>query len=977
LIGDTLLHYRIEEKLGSGGMGEVYRARDTKLNRDVALKILPPDLAGDPERRKRFEREAQAVAALKHPSIVTIYSVEMADETPFLTMELVEGQTLSELIPENGFSLARFFELAVSLVDAVAGAHAKGITHRDLKPANIMVDEDGRVKVLDFGLAKLFEPAATPEGATMLGDASATSEGKVLGTTAYMSPEQAEGKPVDHRSDIFSLGIVLYEMATGQRPFQGDTSLSVLSAILKDTPSPVTQIKHLFPRSLDRVIHHCLAKEPDRRFQSALDIRNEMEALKRELESGEMEARRPASRTKFNATKPAIGVGAVVVLAVAVILGPRLFKTGSGGRAVGALGENPSIGVIGFENLSDPEDSEHLGRMLMGLITTDLAESGGLKVVTTPQILSALRQAGNDTQSSFDAAVAGKAAAQAGADIMLVGQILQNGDRLLLTAELAEVKTGNTLGSLKKEVASEDDLFSLAGDIADEVRIRLEAEEAPSASPEVDLAEMLTNSPQAYRNYALGEVALNRQEWSEAVENFDRALREDSTFAMAYYRKAMATWWISSSHDALAILEEGEPHVGRLPRHWQTLYRGVFEYFDGRDEDAYRTLTRLVEVDTENQDALYVLGEICTHSPRHMDLAKARDYFERALEIDPTFTIVLYHLIDDHVQAEDLPAAERVLARCRAEAPDDEALGQSELVLLNAQGKWEEAIALVERLRAGGYTGGDEDLVVALIFAGKRDQALALAEKAASKRSSELSGLGDAQSAFGLFRAALESYRKAIRGTGTRLNAAGYWARTVRIHLLMGDVEGAVAAGESSLAAAPEFFPGHSSLAYALHVAGRESQVDEVQSGTEQLAKELDLGWGDYWVKLLRAQIHFWRGQIAEAETALDAAFEYPPIHRAHVTEWYLRGQILDAKGDAAGAAEAFSRAQTAPPYWMDCVESVMVVYLRARAEEKAGNPVAAREHYEQFLNYWGQADVPIPEVEDARARLKALKEGL
>jgi serine/threonine protein kinase len=269
-------------------MGEVYLAEDTKLDRQVALKILPAELAGDSERRARFEREAKAVASLNHPNIVTIHSVEEDKGFHFLTMEMVHGKSLSELIPEGGLALTRFFDFATPLADAVSTAHQNGVTHRDLKPDNIMMGDDGRLRVLDFGLAKLAETASGEEGPAEAPTQSVTQEGKVLGTVAYMSPEQAEGKPVDHRSDIFSLGIILYEMATGQRPFKGDTSLSVLSSILRDTPSSVTDLNTRLPRQLGRIVRRCLQKEPNRRYQSALDLRNELEELQEEVATGEV-----------------------------------------------------------------------------------------------------------------------------------------------------------------------------------------------------------------------------------------------------------------------------------------------------------------------------------------------------------------------------------------------------------------------------------------------------------------------------------------------------------------------------------------------------------------------------------------------------------------------------------------------------------------------------------------------------------------
>ena len=297
LIGQTVAHYKILDKIGSGGMGDVYLAEDVTLDRHVALKVLPPELADETERRARFTREAKALAALNHPNIVTVYSVEEADGVHFITMELVKGKTLAEMLPKKGFSLRKFFEIAIPLADALAAAHQQGIAHRDLKPANVMVSEDGRVKVLDFGLARS-EFSRRDGGA--LPTRSATQEGRVVGTPAYMSPEQAEGKTVDARSDIFSLGIVFYEMLTGERPFSGDTAASIVSSILRDTPRSASDLQPAIPRELTRLVHRCLAKGQTDRYQSAIDLRHGLEEAKQDLDSGDMVASHlPASRRSF------------------------------------------------------------------------------------------------------------------------------------------------------------------------------------------------------------------------------------------------------------------------------------------------------------------------------------------------------------------------------------------------------------------------------------------------------------------------------------------------------------------------------------------------------------------------------------------------------------------------------------------------------------------------------------------------------
>jgi serine/threonine protein kinase/Tol biopolymer transport system component len=327
VVGDTVGHYRVLKLLGCGGMGEVFLAEDTRLRRQVALKSLPPVVGGQPERLDRFEREAQTLAALNHPHIVTVYAVEQFGDTRFLAMEYVDGQTLADLMPKGGLPLRRLLVIARQIVDAVIAAHERGIIHRDLKPANVMVAPGDRVKVLDFGLAKLRDGAESASESTAL-TREASHEGKIVGTVAYMSPEQAEGRSVDQRSDIFSLGVMLYELAAGVRPFTGDTSLSVLSAILRDTPKPITDLNRAQPRELARIVRRCLMKDSERRYQSAKDLRNDLDELEQTLNSGELDRLpKPAASGPSRVAVAIVAAATVAVGAAAVIwwrpTGPR------------------------------------------------------------------------------------------------------------------------------------------------------------------------------------------------------------------------------------------------------------------------------------------------------------------------------------------------------------------------------------------------------------------------------------------------------------------------------------------------------------------------------------------------------------------------------------------------------------------------------------------------------------------------------
>jgi len=384
--GTRLGSYEIASLLGAGGMGEVYRARDLRLQREIALKVLPEIAASDPDRRERFTREALAVAALNHPHIVTIHSVEDAGSTVFLTMELVNGRALSTVLQPGGLPLERVLTIGIAVAEAMSAAHQKGITHRDLKPANVMLGEGehaGRIKVLDFGLAKIVEPQRGFSPASMLPteERAGTAEGRILGTVAYMSPEQAEGRAVDGRSDLFSLGVVLYEIATGQQPFAGETSLSILSAILKDTPRSVTEINPALPADLGRIIRRALAKDPERRYQSAKDLRNDLQDLKASLDSGELAPLSSASQVAVplaasDRSAPAAEPAPSSDAQVAVALVRKHSRALAAAAIVLALAAAAVVFVLDRRNPEPLSESSKAVSSLADLQVTQLTTSG-------------------------------------------------------------------------------------------------------------------------------------------------------------------------------------------------------------------------------------------------------------------------------------------------------------------------------------------------------------------------------------------------------------------------------------------------------------------------------------------------------------------------------------------------------------------------------------------------------------------------
>ena len=388
MIGRTLSHYEIVGHLGGGGMGEVYLARDTRLERQVALKVLPADVAGDPERLGRFRREAKALAALDHPGIVTVFSVEEADGIQFLTMAHVEGQTLDRLIPPEGMPAERLLELGVALADALQAAHEHGIVHRDLKPGNIMVDGEGRLRILDFGLARVEESVPlSSQLATLTMEAPMTRRGMVLGTVPYMSPEQVQGERVDHRTDIFSLGILLYEMASGRRPFRGENSASLISSILRDEPESLAELRPGLPQHLVDTIERCLEKNRADRFPTARELHAQLVGIGSSVTARRAGVARPrskaarlgiGSRLFAAALILAIGAGMVWILSrapgepttFAGLSWNRSRETNGAPTAAATLAVIDSLAVLPLVNLSGDGEQEYFSDgMTEALIT--------------------------------------------------------------------------------------------------------------------------------------------------------------------------------------------------------------------------------------------------------------------------------------------------------------------------------------------------------------------------------------------------------------------------------------------------------------------------------------------------------------------------------------------------------------------------------------------------------------------------------
>lgn len=671
--GTRLGPYEIADLLGAGGMGEVYRARDSRLARDVALKVLPSEVASSPDRLARFEREARTVAALNHPNIVVLHSIEDVDGKHFLTMELVEGGDLGSFATPGSLPLTRVLDIAIPLADALAAAHERGVVHRDLKPANVMVTREGRVKVLDFGLAKLAQvgPASQTSGvdatqaATLASPIS--SAGQVVGTVPYMAPEQLRGEAVDARTDLFSLGIVLYELITGRRPFNGATSADVSSAILRDAPARLSSLRADLPPDLERIIGRCLEKDPERRIQTAKDVRNELESLRREMESSVSQAPRSGVVAPAPATQPARDV--------------------------------PSIAVLPFANRSRDEEDEYFSDGLADELLNVLAKIRGLRVAARS---SSFQFKGKNE----DLAVIGK---KLNVATLLDGSVRKAGNRVRIAVQLVKVSDGFHLWSETYD-RTLDDIFAVQDDIAQsvvkELRTTLLGEEPDSkASGEVKAqvaaaAKGRGTDAEAHRLFLQGRYLVNRlssQDVAKGIGYLRKAVAADPGHALAW----ACLSWAHALEGAIGFagVDDAFPKAREVAQHALALepelaeghlaLASVQHWYDWDWKSADASYRRALELAPGNAEVLRAVGllALCLGRPD-----EAETLCRRAIDQDP-LSVSSYTYLGRVYRSKGLLAdAEHVFRKALEISPDGAASHGLLAWTLDEQGRGEEAL---------------------------------------------------------------------------------------------------------------------------------------------------------------------------------------------------------------------------------------------------------------------------------------------
>jgi tetratricopeptide (TPR) repeat protein/TolB-like protein len=758
MVGRTISHFEILEKLGEGGMGVVYCARDLRLERLVALKILPPEQVTNPRRRDRFEREAKAASALNHPNIVTIHEIETVDGVDYIAMEYVRGSTLRELISPGGMGLADALNYANQIAAGLAAAHGAGIVHRDVKPANIMVTKSGLVKLLDFGLAQVELPFSDSASTGTIGPVHLTRPGTILGTAAYMSPEQAEAKDMDQRSDIFSFGIVLYQMLTGVLPFQSNSEVGLMYEIVHGPTPSASQVRRDLPPALDRVLSTALQKDPKLRYQGMDKLLADLRQVSREIEGAAPRTARfvvPAPRRSWRRPLEIAAFFVSLLLLVAVLM----WKVAP--RWMAIMPSEKKIAVLPFRVVGESRETESFRDGLMEALTTELTElsqfHNTLWVVPSTEVRREGLESAKDAQR------------QLGVNLVITGSVQRDADHVHLTANLVDAKTLRQLRAREimwpvGEVADMQE--AVVREVAGMLQLELGAKDRQA------LAAGTTSTSSAYDFYLQARGHLqrrNRADVDQAIDLFKQAIRQDPKYALAFAGLSEAYWWnyrFTGDTAWVGPAQENSSKALQLNDKLAPVYvtRGIIQAGTGHHEEAVQSLERALDLEPINPSAGRELAAVYEAMGK---LGDAESTLKKGLALRPGDWTSLYDLSMFYYRQGRYPEAVSLLQQVTDLAPDNSSGYTGLGAVYWMQGQYEKAAASYKksldlRPTATAYTS----LGTIYFFMGRCSDAVEPMQKAVTllpKRDQFWGNLGDVLACVpGKKSEAAEAYKRAV-----------------------------------------------------------------------------------------------------------------------------------------------------------------------------------------------------------------------